>query len=94
MQKYLVSYTVLHDGYEYRKHYVSYTSDMAKILPEVIGQKRLVTKYVQEFELFGRMTFVESLPGQSRIVKNLTVRELPDQDEKILAKYLWPHSFQ
>ncbi|GEM_PF-4291285 len=94
MQKFLVSYTVLHDGYEYRKHYVSYTSDLAKILPEVIGQKKLVTKYLQEFALFGRMTFVESLPGQARIVKKLTVRELPDEDEKVLGKYLWPHSLR
>lgn len=94
MQEFLVSYAVLHDGYEYRKHYVSYTIDMAKILPEVIGPKKLVMKYLQEFELFGRMTFVESLPGQSRIVKGITVRELPDEDEKVLGKYLWPHSLR
>ena len=92
MQKYLVSYTVLHDGYEYRKHFVSPTDNRTKILPQVIGQQKLLKKYLQEYELFGRISFVENLPGQSRIVKGVTVRDLPADDEKVLAKYLWPHS--
>ena len=86
MQRYLVSYTVLHDGFEYRKHFVSFTNDLAKILPQVIGQQKLLKKYLQEYELFGRISFVENLPGQSRIVKGVTIRELPADDEKILAK--------
>jgi hypothetical protein len=92
MQKYLVSYSVLHDGYEYRKHFVSLTNDLAKILPQVIGQQRLLKKYLQDYELFGRIAFVENLPGQSRLVRGISIRELPAEDEEILAKYLWPFS--
>ncbi len=87
MPKYLVSYSVLHDGYEYRKHFVSLTSDLTKILPQVIGQKKLLQKYLQEYDLFQRITF-EHLPGQRRIVRGITIRELPAEDEKVLAKYL------
>ena len=92
MPKYLVSYSVLHDGFEYRKHFVSLTNDMTKILPQVIGQRKLLQKYLQEYDLFQRITFVENLPGQSRIVKAIIIRELPAEDEKILAKYQWTHS--
>ncbi len=90
--RYLVSYSVLHDGYEYRKHFVSNTHDLVKVLPQVVGQPKLVKKYLQEYELFGRITFVDSLPRYSRLVRAISIRELPDEDEKILAKYLWPFS--
>ena len=92
MPKCLVSYAVLHDGYEYRKHFVSLTNDMANILPQVIGQKKLLQRYLQEYDLFRRITFVETFPGQRRIVSGISIRDLPAEDEKVLAKYLWPHS--
>jgi len=84
--QYLVSYTVVHDQQRYRKHYVSGTNDLAKVLRHLLGRRGILKKHLRDYKR-DHYTYLDTQP--ERAITEIQIRELPEQHERILALYLW-----
>ncbi len=86
---YLVSYTVVQNGLEYRQHFVSGTDDLGKNLRRIAGQRGVLRKLLREYKQFGHVTLDFHNLDRRRSILRITAQELPQRDLRVLEKYLW-----
>lgn len=87
--KYLVSYIVRQEPFEYREHFVTFTDDFAKILRDIVGRKGLLKKFLKQYQESDYVILNAANPSLRRVIKHITIRELPEKHDKILVKYVW-----